>query len=217
MAISTYAELKTAVASWLDRTDLTSIIPDFITLAEAQMNRRLRVRQMVTRSESTFSSGVEFVADPGSDMLEPISLTLEISESDIRYLERLASDRLLAAKVGLTTSGEPEFYAHVGTSLQLLPIPDQDYTGEITYYAKIPPLASNSTNWLLASWPDAYLYGALTQGSPYLIDDDRAATWGSLFQAAIADIQASNRVPGGKLRADTALQPPRSFNINTGW
>jgi len=217
MAFSTYTELQAAVASWLNRTDLTSQVPDFIALAEAQMNRRLRVRQMVTRSEATFSSGVEFIADPGADMLEPISLTLEISESDIRLLERLSQERLLSEKVDVSSTGEPEFYAHVGTALQLLPIPSQDYTGELTYYAKIPALASNSSNWVLASWPDAYLYGALLQGSPFLIDDDRAGTWGALFQAALDDIQKSNRVPGGRLRVDPMLQGQRMFGITRGW
>jgi len=39
MAISTYSELKTAVANWLDRSDLTDVIPDFITLAETRHKR----------------------------------------------------------------------------------------------------------------------------------------------------------------------------------
>jgi hypothetical protein len=39
MAISTYTDLKTSIASWLNRDDLTSVIPDFISLAEAGINR----------------------------------------------------------------------------------------------------------------------------------------------------------------------------------
>ena len=37
MALTTYTELKAAIADWLNRSDLTSQIPDFITLAEAEM------------------------------------------------------------------------------------------------------------------------------------------------------------------------------------
>ena len=44
MALSTYTELKASVADWLNRTDLTSVIPDFIALAEAQIERTLRTR-----------------------------------------------------------------------------------------------------------------------------------------------------------------------------
>src|SRR5688500_1318788 len=108
MAISTYTELQTAVANWLDRTDIAARVPEFIALAEAQMNRRLRVRQMVTRAEAALGS--EFVEAP-SDMLEPIQLALEMSESDVRLLQYLAPERLLAEKAGGIASGEPEFYA----------------------------------------------------------------------------------------------------------
>ena len=31
----TYAGLKASVADWLNRADLTAVVPDFITLAEA--------------------------------------------------------------------------------------------------------------------------------------------------------------------------------------
>lgn len=215
MAISTYSELQTAVANWLNRTDLTDRIPDFIALAEAQMNRRLRVRQMVKRAEAALAS--EFVDVP-ADMIEPIQLALEISESDIRLLQYLSPERLLAEKAGNVASAEPEFYSLVGGSLQLLPAPDATYTSELTYYAKIPALASSSTNWLLSAYPDAYLYGALVQAAPYLVDDERAVTWGTMFQAALNDIQMSNRVAGGKLRTDVAgLVERGTFNINTGF
>jgi len=49
VAISTYSELKTAVANWINRDDLTTRIPDFIVLAEAQFNRELRIRGMEGR------------------------------------------------------------------------------------------------------------------------------------------------------------------------
>lgn len=214
MAISTYSELQAAVGNWLNRTDLTDRIPEFIALAEAQMNRRLRVRQMVTRAEAALA--VEFTDAP-SDMLEPIQLALEISESDIRVPRYLAPERLLAEKAGVVSSGQPEFYTVIGGTLQLLPAPDTAYAGELAYYAKIPALASNSTNWMLATYPDAYLYGALVQAAPYLVDDERVMTWGSMFQAALNDIQMSNRVPSGRARGDlSGLAGRRGFNINTG-
>ena len=39
MALGTFTELKDAIADWLDRSDLTARIPDFIALAEARINR----------------------------------------------------------------------------------------------------------------------------------------------------------------------------------
>lgn len=214
MAISTYSELQTALANWLNRTDLTDRVPDFIALAEAQMNRRLRVRQMVTRAESGLAS--EFVDVP-ADMLEPIQLSLEISESDIRLLQYLAPERLVLEKACGAASGTPEFYSVVGGSLQLLPAPDASYPGELAYYARIPALASNSTNWVLDTYPDAYLYGALMQAAPYLVDDERVMTWGTMFHTALNDIQMSNRVSSGKLRTEVSqLVGHATFNINAG-
>jgi hypothetical protein len=214
MAITTYTELQTAVANWLDRTDLAARVPEFIALAEAQMNRRLRVRQMVTRAEAALAG--EFTDAP-VDMLEPIQLALELSESDVRLLQYLAPERLLAEKAGGAGAGEPELYSVVGGSLRLLPAPAAAYMGELTYYARIPALVSNATNWLLSANPDAYLYGALVQAAPYLAEDERVVTWGTMFQAALADIQIANRVAGGKARTDVAeLVGHPTFNINSG-
>ena len=42
MAITTYSELQSAVADWLNRDDLTSVIPNFIELAEADLTRNLQ-------------------------------------------------------------------------------------------------------------------------------------------------------------------------------
>ena len=216
MSLDTYTNLKAEVADWINRDDLTSVIPTFITITEAQCNRRLRVRPMITRSEATLSS--EYTAVP-TDMLEPAQLTLEISESDIRFLQFMDPVRLLNEKVGVTASGEPIAYTIVGGSIQLLPAPDASYTGELVYYAKIPALADNATNWLLDIAPDIYLYGALTAAAPYLADDPRVATWGTLYQTAIADLQQSYRVPSGRLRTELPWLTRKStgFNINRGW
>ena len=48
MSITNYSELQTAVAAWINRTDLTALLPDFITLAESKLNRRLRTRYQET-------------------------------------------------------------------------------------------------------------------------------------------------------------------------
>lgn len=49
--ITNYADLQAAIANWLARADLTDQIPTFIALAEARLNRDLRLASMqVTRS-----------------------------------------------------------------------------------------------------------------------------------------------------------------------
>ena len=67
MAITTYSELKTAVANWLNRDDLTSNIPEFIALAEAAINDQVRHWRMEKRAETTLDA--QFIGPP-SDWLE---------------------------------------------------------------------------------------------------------------------------------------------------
>ena len=47
MSLTNYSDLKTSVANYLARTDLTDQIPDFIRLAEYRMRREVRIRQML--------------------------------------------------------------------------------------------------------------------------------------------------------------------------
>jgi hypothetical protein len=74
--------------------------------------------------------------------------------------------------------------------LQHVPAPDSTYTGELTYYAKIPALSdAATTNWLLGVAPDVYLYGSLMEAAPYLDDDARVQTWGGLLEQAMSAIE----------------------------
>jgi len=49
-----------------------------------------------------------------------------------------------------------------------------------------------SSNWLLASSPDVYLYGSLMQASPYLKDDGRIPVWASMYTNALEAIQVAD-------------------------
>lgn len=178
MSLATYTDLQASLASWLHRSDLTSRIPDFIALAEAQMNRRLRVRRMMARATATLSD--EYSAVP-SDFLGPISITI-----DGEPLAYLTVEQMDAAVTGEAT-GAPAYYTVTGGEFRYYPAPGTSYTATLTYWQAIPALASNSTNWLLTNHPDAYLYGSLTQAAPYIQDDERTALWAQLFQTALND------------------------------
>ncbi len=73
MSITTYSELKTAVANWLNRDDLTAVIPDFISLAEADMDRKVRHWRMEKRA--TVQLDDQYSRVP-SDWLESIRFYL---------------------------------------------------------------------------------------------------------------------------------------------
>jgi hypothetical protein len=189
MALSTYAELKTSIGDWLNRSDLTNAIPDFISLAEAQVERTLRTRQMIVRANASFDA--QYGAVP-ADFLETKSLKLT-STNPQTPLEFLSIDALDNKASEYTGSGKPRFFGVVGGQFRLVPVPDATYTTELTYYAKLTKLSSTvTTNWLLASSPDIYLYGALLQAAPYLQDDARIQVWSSLYDRAMSELQTAD-------------------------
>lgn len=198
MAITTYSELKSTVADWLNRSDLTATVPTFIQLAESAFNRRLRVRQMVKRANATVDT--QFFAFP-SDFLEVKSF--QLNTVPLTRLTFVTEDQANALRANTyLTSGKPVHFSVIGTQMEVVPTPDTSYTGELTYFAKIPALSdSNTSNWLLEYAPDLYLYGTLMQSAPYLRDDERTALWAGLHRSIMDDIVAADE------RASTATTP----------
>ena len=189
MALSTYAELKTSIGDWLNRSDLSATIPDFISLAEAQIERTLRTRQMIVRANASFDQ--QYGAVP-SDFLEVKSLKLT-STNPPTPLSFLTIDLLDEQSSSYTASGKPKFFGVVGNQLRILPTPDSTYTTELTYFAKLTKLSNSvTTNWLLTSSPDIYLYGALLQAAPYLQDEARIQTWATLYERALNDLRTAD-------------------------
>lgn len=202
MAITNFSELKSAIADTLNRSDLTSVIPHFITLAEANFNRNLRTRQMIARSDASIDS--QYTALP-SDFEEMRSFYLktnpvtELKFLPIEDMQRMKSDYLESV------TGKPKYFSIIGDTVEMLPSPDGAYTAELIYHAKIPVLSdSNTTNWLLTSYPDAYLYGSLIHSAPYLKDDARISLWDQLLTNVVLSINLANEraeFSGGVLRA----------------
>jgi hypothetical protein len=188
MALSTYDDLKLAAANWLNREDLVGVIPDFIGLAEARMNDRLRVAPMEITA-STFLAGGS-VALP-LDFLEPRHL---FSNAEGGYATALTPLSPSQAGDAYPTgaAGVPTHYTITGDTLTTFPNGGEGKV-TMTYYAKLPPLAAYGTNWLLTRNPNIYLYGTLVEASPYLGDDGRVETWASLFAAACDALQAADQ------------------------
>ena len=201
MALTTYAELKTSVGDWLNRTDLATAISDFVSLAESQIERQLRTRQMIVRA--TASIGTEYSAVP-ADFLETKSLKLNTNPVTALQFDTVDALDTLSNTTYLS-SGKPLRFTIVGGQIRVLPIPDGEYTAELVYYAKLAKLSNtNTTNWLLTQAPDVYLYGSLLQAAPYLQDDARIPVWSSLYQAGLDQLQIADdrgSTSGGALMA----------------
>ena len=189
MAISTYAELKTSIASWLDRSDLTDIIPDFIALAETRHKRDFKIRRMETRVTANTISGTEYYTLP-DDYVAMRNIKLNTDpKTPLDFLTPEIMDRLQAG----SNTGCPKAYSIKGNNIQIRPIPDGVYEIEVSYYKTFTPLSdSNTTNDMLTHHPDVYLYGSLVEAEPYLMNDKRIQIWQGFYERAKADIITSN-------------------------
>lgn len=168
MSISTFAELKTAIASWLARDDLTTYIPDFITLFEAMASREMRVRPAETTATLTPTSGS--VALP-SDFLGVRRLTWNGSVG--RNLEYV-NPQWMATAYPTSATGDPNVYTIEGGTLKVRPV--SDTTLDLLYRAKTAAV-SGALNWLFTNHPDAYLFGSLAEAYMFNKDPDNAAIW----------------------------------------
>ena len=200
MAINTYATLQTAVANWLDRSDLTDRIPEFIALAEARMNRTLRLAIMLNVDETTLGgaatlvSGTRDYALP-SGYLQMVDFHLRTSPiTTLSYLTPENMNRMWAGSQG----GRPLAYTIFSDNasgtpvkkVRLGPSPDSGYDYSIKFYKKIDALSdSNTTEQMLTDNPDVYLYGALLEAEPFLMNDQRVQLWATAFQESLRALQ----------------------------
>ena len=185
MAITTYAELQTGTANWLDRTDLTARIPEFIELSEANFNRVIRQPDMVTKDDS-FSIASRYTTLP-TDTLEIVRIVLDLTP--VIVLEYLTPEEISELRVAMSATGKPYYFTVIGGSsnqLEVVPSPDSTYTSSIVYYTRIAALSDSATsNWLLAAHPDSYLFGTLVEAEPYLKNDERMPMWTSRLDKAL--------------------------------
>ena len=191
MAITNYTDLQTEIANFLNRDDMTAVIPTFIQLAESKINRDIRHWKMEARTSGQQSAGDEYMPIP-SDWVETIRLhIIDNGTSPITMTSRDAMADMRAKNEDASTTAT-YWYTHADGQFQLYPTPADTMNVELLYYQKIPDLATNSTNWLLADAPEVYLYGALLHSAPYLAEDARAAVWKSMYDEAVLGVNATS-------------------------
>ena len=194
MALGTFTELKEAVADWLDRSDLTARIPDFIALAEARINRELRIRPMEVRSTMYATVDQQYFNLPGG-YIQMRNIQLNTNPTTpLEYITPEMLDRLY----GSTTTGKPRAYTLIGDEIQLAPIPDSAYQIEMAFYEKFTPLGDGTSgtvtnNWLTANAPDVLLYGALMEAEPFIKNDERIPVWLNGYSNAIDKLQKADQ------------------------
>jgi len=189
MSFTSYADLQTTIAGYLARSDLTTQIPDFIRLAETRLRRDLRIRQML-KSVTTATVAADSTVELPSDFLEVRDFVIVGNPvQSLDYYSPSAFNR----NTRTWESGKPKSYTVLANDFQLSPVPDAVYTAQLFYFAAPEFLSgTNTSNVFLANTPDALLYGALLEAEPYLMNDARINTWGTMFDRAMASITRSD-------------------------
>lgn len=199
MALTNYAELGNSVADWLHRADLATQISDFITLAESEINAELlQMRRTKVDEALTINAGERTVALP-SRYIEPISLNLVISgQPNTELTYRQPQQLLINADIGATA--RPFYWAINGDNIEFPNLSDDTYTLSFRMVKGLD-LASTSTNAVLDAYPGLYLYGALLQAAPYLVNDQRMG----VIQATYNRILAKAKRAEGRTNALVSL------------
>lgn len=198
MSISDYGQLKTSVAVWLNRADLASYIPDFISLAEQRifygaeaplMSAPLRIPAMQVQATGTISNAT--LAFP-TRFVEPIRVAISTGGNSYS-LTYITPERFSEAA---NSSGIPSAYTYLNNSIQFAGSGSASYV--LDYYAAFASLSADAdTNWILANAPGIYLYASLIEAAPFLGDMPVLNTWLSMLTSSIASVNRSTKYQGG--------------------
>lgn len=213
MSITTYSELQAAVADWAKRTDLTSVIPDFITLAETRIKSLLNINEQELNAALTTTPSVDFVALP-ADCKTPIALWL----TDVTPYEPLT--QVLPQSLDYSTIVQrPQHWAVDGANIKFAGPVNAAIPLQLRYIQNLSLSNSSPTNSIFTKYPDVYLFGALFELADYAQDDQNAMKWDGKFMGAIQranDLEAQDN-KYTPLRTEIPLAANQRFNINRGY
>lgn len=179
-----FGQLKTKVADWLNRSDLTSAIPDFVNMAKTRLEREWNYRGMEAWASvaisNTGSNDDAYITMP--TRYKETKFMKILYSSQYYPVNRTSEDEVL--KVSLSTRSRPENFASIYSTEEFLlsPSPDTTYTVEATHYVYSADFSADAdTNWWTEDAWDCLLYGALLEAAPYLVDKERIGVWGAAY------------------------------------
>lgn len=201
---ATFQGLCNKVEDTLNRRDLVTVIPDFVVLATARIQRdmaRVRHPYMISRAQASVIDN--YVPLP-NDFVAIQQLMFQDTTQNFVYVSPDQSKEVLArgwenattpylvTQNGTSQTGLTTYYTIIGNRIRIFPPPAQTNPDKLDlwYYQRLSPLNNTTTtNWVLSRYPDLYLYGSLLHSAPYLKDDERIALWDGIYKTIMADIE----------------------------
>jgi hypothetical protein len=189
VAINTFTTIKTSVADWLDRSDMSDAIDNMFTLVETRLYSELRIRDMESAFSDTIASGV--VSLP-TDFIE--WKDLYINTDPVRALEFKSSDWIQRNYPQRTSTAAPVYAAMSNGTIIFGPFPDSGYTVNGVYYSRPTALStSNESNFLTTTYPDVLQYGVLVETAGYIGQDERFPMWQSRYNEGLNRLMLAER------------------------
>lgn len=190
------------------RAGQTGQVVDWITLAEARLNRELGAVETDTTLTGVLDS--RRIDISSLSIVQPIALFLaETGRDEVRV--NPAADGTFAY---LSTSGRPAKWAIDGTNIDFDRPLDSAYPFRFRYRQRFA-LATSSPNWLLTNHPDVYLAASIVWGSAYNKNLSEAAAWKQLLDEAIPSIKSTiAQSKRATLTVDPALVSRGTFSLS---
>jgi len=213
MALATYSDLKTSIANWLHRDDLTAIIPDFIVLCESRLNRLLNLNKMEAETTLTMTPASRYVPYP-ADMSSPIALWVETYKPRQRINYVPPTELPVASNI----SAIPQYFTIDGSNLAFDMLADQAHVLTFRYNQQLSLSDVVTTNAILQEYPDLYLYGSLLEAAPFIKDTEIVGLWQAKFSNALQEVNDNEGRTQALSMLATEIKPRGSrFNINRGY
>lgn len=183
---TTYAELQTKVIDLLHRTgdaEVTALAPDWIAYAESELQTKVKLLEFETSTTVPVTAGTGTL--PSGYVGMRSVYWDDDTDAALAYINADAFDAMRNNEDG------PGFYTVTGSSIKVSPSDDGNLV--MTYLARFTPLSDTDTsNAILTSYPDVYVYGALKHACVWLQDDASLQKFGTMFNAACERINTNN-------------------------
>jgi hypothetical protein len=195
MSIANFGDLKTEIASWLNRSDFTDAqLAKFVMLGESDIRNDIDTRENELLATGTMT-GDGFTAPSGYLSTR----TLVVDGDNVEYLTPEQYAAQVSAEI---TSG---YFTLNGNTFSVLGGDGKAY--ELLYRSTIAALSLDAdSNWILANAPEVYLWCGCKYGSAFLKDAEAAMLYGKLYDDAMRKLNRRERQSrvGGSLRVRVA-------------
>lgn len=210
MAISTVSDLRDAIRNFSLRgtSDLVMTaaqINNYISLCEAELSRELKIRLLEDTEQYSISAGDTFIDLPDD------YVSVESFEHDTDPYDLVFCATRKDMKTRFPSSpGRPQAYVIIGKKIFFNCESAGDYDLTLDYYKKLTALTdSATTNDILETYPDLYLYGSLKQSQLQIGDEKRLTMWGTQYQVVLDRVKDDDRV--SRIPAGSQIQPRRKI------